>query len=184
MEQVDIKGFEDYQITDDGRVWSKKNNKWLKPWMLKNDYLCVSLMKDGKKHNIRLHRIIAEAFIPNPDNKPYIDHINTIRTDNSISNLRWVSHKENMNNPITTKKMSDYNKTIKHWTQVKAMREAKIKTVYQYTKDGVLVAVYDSVVDAAKATNSRVDKISSCCVGKEKSRLTHNGFKWSYNPLN
>ena len=141
-------------------------------------------MKDGKRHNVRLHRIIAEAFIPNPDNKPCIDHINTIITDNRIENLRWCSQKENMNNPITTKKMSEYNKTIPHWTQVKAMRDANIKTVYQYTKDGTLIAVYESTVDAAKATNSRADKISSCCTGNERSRLTHNGFKWSYKPLN
>lgn len=183
MRQVDIKGFENYQITDDGRVWSKKSKAWLEPWLTKTGYLCFSLMKDGVKHNVRLHKILAETFIPNPENKPYIDHINTIRTDNRLENLRWVSHKENMNNPITKKKMSDYNKTIPHWTQVKAMREAVIKTVYQYTKDGTLIAVYDSVINAAKATNSIPSKIASCCVGREKSRLTHNGFKWSHNPL-
>lgn len=89
MEQVDIKGFETYQITDDGRVWSKISNKWLKPSMNDRGYLVVTLIKGKNKYRIKVHRLVAEAFIPNPYNKPCIDHINTIRNDNNKDNLRW-----------------------------------------------------------------------------------------------
>ena len=53
-----------------------------------------------------VHRAVAELFIPNPENKPHIDHINTVRTDIRVENLRWVTHKENCNNPLTLKHIS------------------------------------------------------------------------------
>ena len=60
--------------------------------------------------NICLHRIIAELFIPNPDNKQCVDHINGNPLDNTVLNLHWVTHQENMNNPITSKHISESNK--------------------------------------------------------------------------
>lgn len=128
MKQVDIKDFENYQITDDGRVWSKKTNKYLKPSLDSKGYYFVCIKNNsGKYYNQRLHRIIADAFIPNPDNKPCIDHINTIRTDNSISNLRWVSYKENNNNPKTKKKTSDTLKGCKLSEETKRKISTTIK---------------------------------------------------------
>ena len=106
MEKVDIKGFENYQITDEGNVWSKKTNRWLKFGKTIAGYYFVILRKDGKSYNKMIHRLIAQAFIPNPDNKPCIDHINAVRTDNRIENLRWSTYTENNNNPITRKRMS------------------------------------------------------------------------------
>lgn len=58
----------------------------------------------------KIHRLIAEAFIPNPENKPCIDHINTIRHDNRIENLRWATYKENGNNEITKTNLSNSQK--------------------------------------------------------------------------
>ena len=71
-----------------------------------SNYLIVGLTKNGKTKIFRVHRLVAEAFIPNPDNKPCIDHINTIRDDNRVENLRWVTYKENNNNELTNKKQS------------------------------------------------------------------------------
>ena len=95
MRQVDIKGFEDYQITDDGRVWSKKTNRWLKYFLTEKGYLSVTIRNNSKKRGYFVHRLVAETFIPNPENKPCVDHINTIRTDNRVENLRWVTPSEN-----------------------------------------------------------------------------------------
>ena len=69
-------------------------------------YRRIVLYKNKTKKRIVLHRLIAEVFIPNPDNKPEIDHINAIPDDNRVENLRWVTHTENMNNPITLKRKS------------------------------------------------------------------------------
>lgn len=65
---------------------------------------------DGKQVTLRRARLIAETWIPNPDNKPEIDHINTIRTDDRVDNLRWVTSSENQCNPITLRKMSEWQK--------------------------------------------------------------------------
>lgn len=85
-----------YQISDEGKVWSNKTNKWLKPNLGNHGYYTVNI--NGK--NVLLHRLIAETFIPNPENKPCIDHINGNRQDNRIENLRWCTYGENNNNPI------------------------------------------------------------------------------------
>lgn len=85
----------------DGRV--RHNKEKIRKLTYHNGYTIIRLFKRGdfKGELIRVHRLVAEAFIPNPDNKPFIDHINTIRDDNRVENLRWVTSKENSNNPIT-----------------------------------------------------------------------------------
>lgn len=108
MEKV-INGFEDYIINDSGinerSVWSKKRNQWVKPRPMPNGYVHMCFSKEGKHYHKYLHRLIAEAFIPNPENKPEIDHINGVRNDNRVENLRWATKTENMNNPLTIRKL-------------------------------------------------------------------------------
>lgn len=76
----------------------------------KDGYELVNLKKEGKHKPGKVHRIVAEAFIPNPENKPYIDHINGIRYDNRVENLRWCTQKENLNFEIARKNISDSSK--------------------------------------------------------------------------
>lgn len=113
MKEIDykrIKGFEDYLIYSDGRVYSEKTGKFLKPVNNGKGYLIIRLINCEVEKICRVHRLVAEAFIPNPENKPFIDHIDTDRSNNDISNLRWVTAKENSNNPITLKKLSESQK--------------------------------------------------------------------------
>ena len=99
----DIKGYEGlYAITEDGQVWSIKRKRFLKNFLL-NGYLAVGLTKDGKTKNKHIHRLIAEAYIPNPDNKPTVDHINRNRLDNRLENLRWATVVEQVNNRENTR---------------------------------------------------------------------------------
>ena len=120
MKQVDILNFTNYQIAENGKVWSKKSNKFLKCNKDRNGYYFVYIKNnDGKYVSRFIHRLIAEAFIPNPDNKPCVDHISTNKEDNSIENLRWCTYKENNNNPISKKKLSEVNKGKHHTEQTK-----------------------------------------------------------------
>lgn len=93
----DIKEFEGlYQITDDGRVYSIRKDKYLKPRKDKDGYLLVNLYKDKKQYTRKVHRLVAEAFIDNPEGKSDVNHIDCQRDNNSVSNLEWVTHRENI----------------------------------------------------------------------------------------
>ena len=202
MKQVDIKGFEGYQITDDGRVWSIKRKIWLKPCVGFGGYYQVSLRRNGETCVKKIHKLVAETFIPNPDNKPCIDHCNTIRTDNRVSNLRWVTHKENSNNPIsltnyskaqkgkaiseeTRKKISETSKG-RHHTEDTKKKMSKLMTnnskvskqVYQYTLDGELVAVWKSTMDCER-NGFNHSEVGRCCNGT-RGRITYKNYIWKY----
>lgn len=90
---MDIIGYPNYTIDRDGNVWSKKNSRFLKQNMGTDGYFTVNLGKYSPRQTI--HRLIALHYIPNPDNKPFIDHIDRNRINNAISNLRWVTRSEN-----------------------------------------------------------------------------------------
>jgi len=95
-----IDEYPDYMISNLGRVKSFKNNKEriLNYSPNSSGYIQVELRKNNSRFTLKIHRLIALAFIPNPENKPCIDHINRNPLDNSIENLRWVTHQENMCN--------------------------------------------------------------------------------------
>lgn len=95
MDFVDIIGYEGlYKINKNGEIWSNYRNRLLKQFN-NLGYKRVGLCKDGKRKLYKVHRLIAINFIPNPENLPFIDHINRIKDDNRIENLRWVSHTDN-----------------------------------------------------------------------------------------
>jgi hypothetical protein len=90
-------GYSDYLIYPDGRVFNKRWNRDLKQCPDKKGYLRVSL-SNWSHTKYRVHRLIALHYIPNPENKPWVDHINGITNDNRLENLRWVTKQENTNN--------------------------------------------------------------------------------------
>lgn len=100
MIALQIKDFPDYYVTDSGDVYSRNYRqtgriKKLIPSMCGSGYLQVNLFSLKKQCCKRIHRIVAETFIPNPENKPQINHKNGTKTDNRVENLEWVSHQEN-----------------------------------------------------------------------------------------
>ena len=117
---MEIHGFPDYLIYPDGRVWSKKRNIFLKECERKNHYSNVKIY-NGKQKTFMIHRLVAEHYIPNPENKPEVDHINRNKHDNRVENLRWVSRIENSQNTgiskrnITGHKGISYSKKDKMW---------------------------------------------------------------------
>ena len=125
----DIEGYEGlYQVSNLGRVkalpkycfngsvdWLMKEHI-LKPLKI-HSYTYVCLYKNKKYKRKAIHRLVALAFIPNPSNKPDIDHINAIKNDNRAVNLHWVTKTGNMNNPLTRKKISE-SKKVRHSPKV------------------------------------------------------------------
>lgn len=88
-----IKQYDQYEINENGQV--RRKNRFLKPLKCTNGYLQYGLCKNGKVKYFRIHRLLAQAFIPNPLNKPCINHIDGIRHNNALSNLEWVTISEN-----------------------------------------------------------------------------------------
>ena len=108
---MEIIDYPNYLIYEDGQVYNKKTNKFLKQTMKDNGYLYITLPKDGKNKMMSIHRLIALYYIPNPYNKPCVDHIDRIRTNNNIDNLRWVTHRENSSNTCNNNKYIGVSKS-------------------------------------------------------------------------
>jgi len=93
-----IKDFDNYLIYPDGKVYNQKYDRFLKPQLNKDGYYYVYLSKTNKTYVKCIHRLVAGAFIPNPNGKPEVDHIDRNRKNNNIENLRWATHSENQQN--------------------------------------------------------------------------------------
>lgn len=186
----DIDGYNGlYQVSNLGRVKSlekkclSRNGKYrvnkekiLKLYTNSKDgYIRVGLWKNNKHHSFTLHKIVAQTFIDNYDNKPCIDHINGDRTDNRVENLRWVTHKENNNNPITKKRHSTNHPKV--FLGILGKNNPSSIPVLQFTKDGELVKKWDCIRDIQRELNIGNSGITKCCKGKCK---TAGGYIWKY----
>ncbi len=130
---MEIQDFPNYLIFDDGKVFSKNRNKFLKSSRTSRGYSQVILRKDGTSVQFRIHRLVATHFIPNPDNLPMVDHINRDKLDNRVQNLRWSSRIDNnqnrgkqLNNTAGHKGIS-YHIRDNAWEYKKEYRKKKIR---------------------------------------------------------
>lgn len=140
----------------------------------KYGYPCLMLSKNGKKTHFTVHRLVATAFIPNPEKKAQINHIDGNKQNNHVSNLEWCTPQENVTHSVITG-LKGTAKGKKRSYKVK--QPARRKPVNQYSLDGVLITTYESLTDAANKTGSQITHISGCCLGVSK---THNGYMWSF----
>ena len=170
-----IEGYENYQVSSYGRVKSIRDRygnpreKILRQAKMKNGYLYVALCKNGKMKTCYVHRLVAIAFIPNPNNYPTVNHINEIKTDNRVSNLCWMNLSQQQRHGTCQQRRVE-----------KLTNGVLSKQVYQYTKDEKLVAIWKSV-NECKRNGFCKSHISACCNGKLKS---HKGYIWSYTEIN
>ena len=170
MEEIwkDIKGFEGlYQVSNYGLVRSLRDNHGrareliLKPKMNRGGYLYVALWKDGKSMTCRIHRLVAEAFLPNPLGLPQVNHIDEDKTNNRVENLEWC----------------DVKYSVNYGTGV----ERRSRRVYQYTISGEFVRSYYSTRDAERLTGLHHESIAAVA-RREPQHNSTGGYRWSYDP--
>ena len=174
----DIENFEGYYaVSNSGSVINVRTKQEIGFHAKKTDnYVaryCI-LCKDGKKKRVLIAKLVAEAFVPNPENKPYIDHIDTDPKNNVWTNLRWVTAEENSNNPLTKQHQS--NAAQKRHTEGRQLFASR-KDVYQYTKDGEFIKKWEGVCVAAKELGLHSSDIIMTANNKRKSC---GGYKWQW----
>lgn len=149
-----------YSVSDIGEVKNDLNGRFLKQ-ATQQGYKHVTLSLNKKSRRFRVHRLVAQFFIPNPDNKPYVNHLDGNRSNNNVSNLEWVTPSEN----------------TRHAVETGLMLPTRERKVIQYDMDGKFIKEYKSISAAARETNSLPEKIIGCC---RMERKTHNNFQWRY----
>ena len=167
----DIKGYEGkYMVSNLGRVKSLNYSNTGKEGILNardngKGYLRVILWKDGKDKKYRINRLVAQAFIPNPDNLPEVNHKDEDKTNNRVENLEWCDRSYNVNYGTRNKKAG------------KKIAEKRSKPVFSVNKESGLIMWWQSASEAEKCTGIDHSSISKCCKGKKKSI---GGYYWFY----
>ena len=181
-----VSGYEGlYEVSDYGAVRSLYGGKvkYLKNAKHPTGYERISLFRDGKKKKFSVHRLVLEAFVGPIPAGMEIDHINGIKDDNRLVNLRVATPKENSNNPITAQKNREANKRLFHeqkWieAQREGTRKSNNKPILQLDKTtGEVIREWECTADVERELGIYNANISKCCNGKRKSA---GGFKWKF----
>lgn len=171
----DIAGYEGlYQVSDQGEIRSldktlqirpnciiTRKGKIMKPEVSNKGYLRIILYKNDKKKHFSIHRLVAKAFIPNPENLDTINHKDENKFNNAADNLEWMSLKSNIN----------------YGTGITKRSNSKKKKVNQFSKDGIFIKTWDSGTEAEKELDLSKGQVCSCCKLKQKSA---GGYIWKY----
>lgn len=158
-EWAEIKGYPDYEVSIYGDVYDKVRKKELLQYVTDRGYYIVELQNEFGTKRLRVHRLVAEAFIPNPDNKPEVNHINGYKCNNRVNNLEWCTRLENMLH-------ASEHGLIPGTYNSGSFRKRKVRIVE-------LDLAFESLADCAKFINGQVCKITSCLNG---DRHTHMGY--------
>lgn len=165
-----IEGYEGlYSISNLGRIFSHKSHRYkshryLSPFKDKDGYLFVKLYKGGKGKQMKVHRLVLSAFSPRDDSDCLdCNHINGIKDDNRLENLEWVSHAKNLRHSVDV--LNNYHGPTR-------------KAVAQFSREGIRLNVFRSIMDAERATGVYKSSICLCA----KGRLRHaGGYIWRYS---
>lgn len=175
--ELNIKDFEGiYEVDESGNIYQKKRRKCSRykedefPRKIatkkdKDGYVLVTLCTGNKSRCYRVHKLVAQAFIPNPENKPQVNHINGDKTDNRAENLEWCTAQENNLHALRT--------------GLRNMKNNKLSMkVSQFDLQGNLIKTYLSANEAHRQTGYSQSHISECCRGDKLK--TYKGFIWKY----
>ena len=181
-----------YRVSSHGSVYSVKSGIILKQTEVKNNrlkYKVVVLFRDGAYRRFLVHRLVAIAFIPNPENKPQVDHIDGNAHNNCVENLRWVTSKENHANPITLSRYSNAKKGVTYDCAYKEKMSEALKGKYtgnrhwlskeiiQLDLSGNIIRVWPNACEVQRELGYSRGYLSNVCLGKFKSAY---GYLWRY----
>ena len=148
----DIKGFDGlYQVSNLGQVKSLRYNKNM-AFTVRSGYYNILLRKNGKRFSKQIHRLVAETFIPNPLNKPFVNHLDFNRKNNVETNLEWVTQKENVNWSINAMK---HSKKCKNKLNEQYIKRKYNK--YELTLKKKYIGLYNTLEEAVKVRNKLIE---------------------------
>lgn len=158
----DIPNFPNYQISNYGNVFSKNKHGLLIPCDDSHGYLMVHLWKNNQQYVKKIHRLVAEVFLENPNNLQDVNHKDEDKYNNNISNLEWISRKDNLN----------------YGTRSKRESEKKKKPIYQIDRNTLeIIQRFDSAKDAGEFTGINKNNINLVCNYKRK---TAGDYIWRF----
>ena len=170
----DIKNYEGlYQVSNMGRVKNKKNCT-INPELNKNGYKYIPLYKENKRRRELLHRIVATAFIENPNSLPQVNHIDGNKQNNNVDNLEWCTCSYNLKEAYRLK----LREPARAMLGKKGIKCPNSKKINQYDLEGNFIKLWYSTMDIERELKIRHNSISKCC--KHKKYKTAGGYKWEY----
>lgn len=156
-----IENYPNYTISDKGEIVNTNTNKELKGYIRKDGYVVATLSKGSKKYKCYIHRLVAETFIPNPNNLPQVNHIDEDKTNNCVSNLEWITSKDNCN----------------YGTRNERQGLGHSKPIEQYDLEGKFIKEWDSAAQIERDLGFNHSNISKCCLGRYN--VAYN-YKWKF----
>lgn len=159
-----------YEVSNTGKVRNIRNNppKLMSIEISRGGYARVGLNKNNKQKHFQLHRLVASAFVPNPENKPQVNHIDENKLNNNAYNLEWCTHLENSNHGTKNKRVSE--------NQIKECKTGK--PIEMLDVNGNIISTYKSIKDASRKTGINISIINDRLHGRVKS--LYKGNTWRY----
>lgn len=161
-----FRDYSNYEVYSDGRIYSKTRKKFMTNKIMKDGYVRMEMYKDKKPKMLNVHRMVAEIFVPNPENKPFVNHIDGNKQNNDYRNLEWVTQKENIEHAYKT---GLSKKQLKNTGPL-------CKKVYMYNGDK-LMNVFPSISEVYRLLGYQ-----RCCIQRacETGKL-YKGCFWRHN---
>ena len=165
-----IRGYDNYSVSENGDIRNDGTGKLKSARLNRYGYPVVDLYSNGERRSERIHRLVAEAFVPNPDGKKQVNHINGDKTNNRLDNLEWVTPSENMRHAVDNGLYTPH-KSMLGRRNPNAGRPGRRIRIIETGEE------FDSITDCGEAINGNNRHISDCLSGRQK---THRGYTFEY----
>jgi hypothetical protein len=168
VEWRDVVGFEVLYMISNQRIVKNKKTNYIHTLNNRSGYFSVSLTKGDQYKQERVHRLVAKAFIPNPENKPFVDHIDNNGFNNIISNLRWATNQENMRNMKCCRNSKSGVRGVYFETS-----QMKWRAFMMVDKKSIHIGYFKTIEEATDARKKRVNEVYGCFVHSSEKLEKH-----------